>query len=210
MGAASSVVLCGSSSSNTVTQPAPPQQSLYCHHCRGVISSGPSAFLAGQVRSPSVVRVWCDCLSHGAGGVCRPGSARPVLRAHPSRAGSATRYRGPGSPAPACTEGGVRVLTYYLPCAQGRFGVNGAGLAECPRCRGSFVEVLTGLSGRRCGCARPRRLPRREEASLRLAHGPHALGFSRNDAQRALTISWEMQSWNVVGYRWRVHCGKLG
>jgi len=52
MGSATSVVLC-SSNSNTVSQPAPPQQSLYCHHCRGVISSGPSAFLAGQVPHPT-------------------------------------------------------------------------------------------------------------------------------------------------------------
>lgn len=48
MGSASSIVLC-SSSSSAISQPAPPPQSLYCHHCRGVISSGPSAFLAGQV-----------------------------------------------------------------------------------------------------------------------------------------------------------------
>lgn len=37
------------------------------------------------------------------------------------------------------------VLTPWQTTGQGRFGLNGAGLAECPRCRGSFVEVLTGL-----------------------------------------------------------------
>ena len=31
-----------------------------------------------------------------------------------------------------------------------------------------------------------------------------------HDVQWALTISLEMQSWNVVGYRWRVRCGKFG
>jgi hypothetical protein len=46
----SAVSMMCSSSSNIVSQPAPPPQSLYCHHCRGVISSGPSAFLAGQVK----------------------------------------------------------------------------------------------------------------------------------------------------------------
>lgn len=86
MGSASSIVLC-SSSSSAISQPAPPPQSLYCHHCRGVISSGPSAFLAGQ----------------------------------------------------------------------GRFGQNGAGLAECPRCRGNFVEVLTEHERRRIQVASPLR-----------------------------------------------------
>jgi len=79
-------VLC-SSSSSAISQPAPQPQSLYCHHCRGVISSGPSAFLAGQ----------------------------------------------------------------------GRFGQNGAGLAECPRCRGNFVEVLTEHERRRIQVASPLR-----------------------------------------------------
>lgn len=40
---------------------------------------------------------------------------------------------------------------------QGRFGVNGAGVAECPRCRGSFVEVLTELERRRIQVASPLR-----------------------------------------------------
>eukprot|EP00960_Hanusia_phi_P031737 749461-Hanusia_phi.AAC.1 len=78
MGSAPSFVLC-SSNNSSISHPSPPSQSLYCHHCRGVISSGPSAFLAGQ----------------------------------------------------------------------GRFGVNGAGVAECPRCRGNFVEVLTEHERRR-------------------------------------------------------------
>jgi hypothetical protein len=52
----SAVSMMCSSSSNIVSQPAPPPQSLYCHHCRGVISSGPSAFLAGQVlRRPALL-----------------------------------------------------------------------------------------------------------------------------------------------------------
>jgi hypothetical protein len=90
MGAASSILLCSSNSSTAIAQPAPSApapQSLYCHHCRGVISSGPSAYLAGQ----------------------------------------------------------------------GRFGLNGNGLAECPRCRGNFVEVLTDHERRRIQVASPLR-----------------------------------------------------
>uniref|UniRef100_A0A7S1DJP2 Uncharacterized protein n=1 Tax=Hemiselmis andersenii TaxID=464988 RepID=A0A7S1DJP2_HEMAN len=86
MGSGSSLALC-SSSTSAISNPAPPPQSIYCHHCRGVISSGPSAFLAGQ----------------------------------------------------------------------GRFGLNGNGLAECPRCRGSFVEVLTEHERRRIQVASPLR-----------------------------------------------------
>jgi len=86
MGSGSSLAIC-SSSTTAIAHPAPPPQSIYCHHCRGVISSGPSAFLAGQ----------------------------------------------------------------------GRFGLNGNGLAECPRCRGNFVEVLTEHERRRIQVASPLR-----------------------------------------------------
>ena len=54
----SAVSMC-SSSSNIVSQPAPPSsccKSMYCYPCHGVISSGPSAFLAGQVlRRPALL-----------------------------------------------------------------------------------------------------------------------------------------------------------
>lgn len=50
---------------------------------------------------------------------------------------------------------GLKVCTCL--CAQGRFGLNGSGVAECPRCRGTFVEMLTEHERRRIQVASPLR-----------------------------------------------------
>ena len=74
-----------------------------------------------------------------------PQCSKPVLLTYNSLA--ASTLRGVISSGPSAFLAG-----------QGRFGLNGNGLAECPRCRGNFVEVLTEHERRRIQIARQARV----------------------------------------------------
>jgi hypothetical protein len=91
----SAVSMC-SSSSSIVSQPAPPSsscKSMYCYPCHGVISSGPSAFLAGQVlRRPALLQ---DARVPTA--LARVGASRGAQQARPGGDRGKGRLAGGGT-----------------------------------------------------------------------------------------------------------------